>query len=162
MKYLDAGAKISKCGKFRTRLWRVWDKSRRTLTWIMLNPSTADGSVDDPTALKCVGFAMMWGYGAIEIINLYDYRATDPKDLEAAGWPSSENNFGEMGFSFIFGQDVMAAWGAKAQSSRVDEFLAYWPGVSMQCLGENRDGSPKHPLYVPYLTVPERWEQRLW
>lgn len=163
MKYIDAGAKISKCGRFRPRLWRIWDKSKKTLTWIMLNPSKADGSVDDPTVLKCVGFAMMWGYGSIEIVNLYDYRATDPKDLEAAGWPSSENSLRDMWGGFIFGQDVIAAWGAKAQQSRVDEFVATWPGIfPVMCLGENKDGSPKHPLYVPYETKRELWEPRLW
>lgn len=165
MKYLDAGAKLSDCGRFRYRLWRIWDKSKPVLTWVMLNPSTADALLDDPTILKCVGFGMKWGYGAIEVVNLYAYRATSPADLKAADWPIGPDNDNDndkhLKWSVIFGQRVLAAWGTHAQEARVDAFLDKWPGLELGCLGMNRGGSPKHPLYVGYEVEPIRW-RKLW
>lgn len=72
---------ISECGKYRYSLSRIWDENKANVLFIMLNPSTADGDVDDPTIRRCIGFAKSWGYGGIYVGNLFAYRATDPKEL---------------------------------------------------------------------------------
>src|SRR6185503_3934300 len=56
-----------------------------SVMFVMLNPSTADGSVDDPTIRRCVGFAKAWNYEAISVVNLFAFRATEPAALFAAG-----------------------------------------------------------------------------
>jgi len=61
-------------GDYRYHLWRTWDETRPRLLWVMLNPSTADGETDDPTVRRCIGFSKGWGYGSIEIVNLFAYR----------------------------------------------------------------------------------------
>lgn len=48
----------------------------------MLNPSTADAEIDDPTITRCIGFAKSWGFGGLMVGNLWAYRATDPKELK--------------------------------------------------------------------------------
>ncbi len=60
----EAGATLSVDNVYRYALWRTWDPpadmfepSRPIMTWVMLNPSTADHRVDDPTIRKCIGFA---------------------------------------------------------------------------------------------------------
>ena len=73
------GAVISDCKRYRYRLWRIWNGSQSRLVFVMLNPSTADGEQDDPTIRKCVGFAERLGYGGIEVVNLFAWRATDPR-----------------------------------------------------------------------------------
>lgn len=81
------GADISKCGRFRYRLWRWWDDQKPMACWIMLNPSTADASEDDPTIRKCIGFTKRWDeaglyeLGGIMVVNLFAFRATQPADL---------------------------------------------------------------------------------
>ena len=66
---------------YRYRLWRSWDDRHPGCTWVMLNPSTADALVDDPTIVRCVNFARAWGFGRIDVFNLYALRATDPREL---------------------------------------------------------------------------------
>ncbi len=51
---LERGAQLSDCGAYRYRLWREWDTSCPTLAFLMLNPSTADHRVDDPTITRCL------------------------------------------------------------------------------------------------------------
>jgi len=72
------GAIVSDDGLYRYRLWRRWDAECPTMVWIMLNPSTADAEVDDPTIRRCIGFARREHCGGIEVVNLYALRATNP------------------------------------------------------------------------------------
>jgi hypothetical protein len=85
----DRGATLSDCGRYRYRLWRRWADGP-TVLFVMLNPSTADADVDDPTIRRCIGFARSWGAGALEVVNLYAWRATQPAELKAAVGPVGE------------------------------------------------------------------------
>jgi len=87
MTYLDAGALLDEDGLYRWRLWRLWDASRPRLLWVLLNPSTADARDDDPTLRRCVGYAVRWGYGAVDLVNLFALRSTDPRALRSAADP---------------------------------------------------------------------------
>ncbi|MES2137565.1 MAG: DUF1643 domain-containing protein [Pseudomonadota bacterium] len=58
------------------------------VAFVMLNPSTADAVQDDPTIRRCIGFAKAWGKGGIVVINLFAFRATNPKDMLAAADPA--------------------------------------------------------------------------
>ena len=89
----EAGALLSSCGTYRYRLWRYWHTEREPLIFIMLNPSTADAMQDDPTIRKCIGFAKRLGFGGIEVVNLFAYRATDPRDLRANGYQVGPDDF---------------------------------------------------------------------
>jgi len=54
-------ATISPCGKYRYFLSREIGQELGVATFIMLNPSTADATKNDPTIRKCMGFARKWG-----------------------------------------------------------------------------------------------------
>ena len=84
-------AVLSDCGTYRYRLWRKWGCGS-PLLFVMLNPSTADAEVDDATIRRCLGFADAHGFGELEVVNLYAYRATDPADLKRAGYPVGPDN----------------------------------------------------------------------
>ena len=45
---------ISDCGKYRYELHREWDKKKKKVLFIMLNPSTADSDNDDLTTIRCM------------------------------------------------------------------------------------------------------------
>lgn len=43
-------------GDYRYTLTRVWDAALPTITFVLLNPSTADAEQLDPTLRRCVSF----------------------------------------------------------------------------------------------------------
>ena len=156
-------ARLSLCGKFRYFLSRTWDDERAPLLFVMLNPSTADAEQDDPTIRKCIGFSQRLGYGGIEVMNLYAYRATKPADLKAAHYPVGEHND-----EFILGRSVrvrdlwrektvICGWGANARGlSRPGEVLRKLRehGMTPMGLSFTADGIPCHPLMLPYSCAP--------
>ncbi|MCF6276041.1 MAG: DUF1643 domain-containing protein, partial [Robiginitomaculum sp.] len=77
-------AVFSDCRTWRYRLAQIWDESKEPLYWLMLNPSTADEVKNDPTVERCERRARMWGYGGSVVLNIFSYRATDPKDMRAS------------------------------------------------------------------------------
>jgi hypothetical protein len=86
---INHSATLSECGLYRFTLERSWasDLKKPWLGWIMLNPSTADASVDDPTIRRCMGFATDWGFGGIAVRNLFNLRTKDPLDLLKSAAP---------------------------------------------------------------------------
>lgn len=87
MEFAERGADVSADGLHRYSLWRHWDPSKkRRATWVMLNPSTADAMQDDPTIRKCIGFTkrLTGDFGGIVVVNLFAYRATEPRELVMA------------------------------------------------------------------------------
>ena len=153
----DSGAIISDDGAYRYHLWRVWqipEVGFRPLNWLMLNPSTADGDVDDPTIRRCIGFAKRDGFHAINVCNLFAYRATDPKALRAVDAIGPENGLWldrMIDVSLSRGVPIAAAWGAHlGAGSRANDVIAHIRerGAHLVSLGETKSGSPRHPLYV--------------
>lgn len=67
-------AVLSEDGVYRYRLTREWGENLdacKRVCFVMLNPSTADASKDDPTIRKCIGFATRLGFDALEVVNLF-------------------------------------------------------------------------------------------
>ena len=147
----NGGATISECGKYRYDLWRTWNESGRSVLFVCLNPSTADATNDDPTIRRCMGFARAWGYGKMDVANLFAYRATNPSELLRVSDPIGACNddwlYHLMGESSM----VVAAWGNRGGLlNRADEFMCMIPLLTkVHCLGVNKSGQPKHPLYLP-------------
>lgn len=160
--YTDKGAIISQCGKFRYRLWREWESvslfGPDIAVFIMLNPSTADGSDDDPTIRRCVSFARSWGCRRLEVVNLFAYRATDPKDLlamNAARYDAiGPENDGTILSVLNSSQSriVVCAWGEAGLSlGRGDAIKAALVrgGYEPKALRVSKSGMAGHPLYIP-------------
>lgn len=150
---MNRDAMFSQDGRFRYLLTRSWGRGA-TLLFCMLNPSTADANVDDPTIRKCVGFAKRFDYKGIEVVNLFAYRATDPSWLPKAGWPVGPRNDEYLRSAFASHARFVCAWGSHAKSAakRRAEVLAL---ARTHCcapyaLRVNADGMPAHPLMLPY------------
>jgi hypothetical protein len=124
-----------------------------TVAFIGLNPSTADETTDDPTIRRCIDFARRWGYARLTMINLYAFRATDPRDLRAASDPVGPDNDCTIA-KVVGGVDlVVVAWGVHADSERAARVLALIGAP--HCLGTTKAGAPRHPLYVRATTRPQ-------
>ncbi|PZR07063.1 MAG: hypothetical protein DI536_28825 [Archangium gephyra] len=159
--------------QYRWLLSRNWfnpaepHMSPPTMCFVMLNPSTADGLADDPTIRKCMGFAARWQLSAIEVVNLYAYRATDPDELLGARARGVDIRGGEnaqhIEAAIRRADKLVFAWGSTKVPGRehferhVSELalhLGKWP----MCFGVTKDGSPKHPLYLSYETNLLAWD----
>jgi hypothetical protein len=153
MDYITSDAYVSEDEKFRYFLYRRWGKSDKFCLWVMLNPSTADANMDDPTIRKCVGFSDRWGYESLVVVNLFAFRATSPNDLRAAGYLVGEENDDIVGRLAAKAALVVAAWGANAPRDR-DASMRGLLGQfgSVRCLGCTKDSIPRHPLMLSYST----------
>jgi hypothetical protein len=156
-------ADISPDGLYRYSLTRIWGGpgNHKFLPWIMLNPSTADHSIDDPTIRRCIGFARAFGYSGIRVYNLYAFRATNPADLLTAADPVGPRNDAVLRDVLInahrIGVPVIAAWGVNAKPDRVAKIAGYSYADQLHCLGVTKAGQPKHPLYLPKTAELRRW-----
>lgn len=160
---------LSACRKYRYTLWRDWDMDPVTgctddakdlnsyAMFIGLNPSTADETQDDPTIRKCIGFAKRWGFAGLMMTNLFAFRATQPKDMKRAENPSGEDNQHHLLQCASAAGIIVAAWGKNGRYRNQDLTVTQWLGsigAQLHCLRKNGDGSPEHPLYVPYEVTP--------
>lgn len=166
-------AVLSPCGQYRYELQRLfsWSASH-ALPFIMLNPSTADATNDDPTIRRCLGFARDRGFGGVIVANLFAYRATSPADMRAANDPIGPENDRHLGrlmnIAARAGTPVVAAWGTnggfRGRDAQVRR-MAREIRCNLVCLGTTADGHPRHPLYVkgtqPFEPLPpSQGEQR--
>jgi len=140
-------AAISTCGKYRYSLHREFLTGAGLVVFIMLNPSTADATVDDPTIRRCIRFARDWGYASLEVVNLYAYRATNPSVMFAADDPIGPDNDTHIIAAVARSNLMVAAWGARAKPERVAAVrkLLY---RDVHCLGLTNGKQPKHPLFA--------------
>jgi Uncharacterized protein conserved in bacteria len=141
-----SGAHFSMAGSYRYSLWRIWDSDKPKIMFIGLNPSTADKKRDDPTIRRVISFAKQWGYGGIFMLNLFTIITSDPRALRNC--PDRDRKADE--FLQIYDylvQRVVFAWGNfKESKERSQEVIRMFPNA--YCLKKNKDGSPRHPLYV--------------
>lgn len=155
-----AGATFSPCQTYRYRLWRYWNPAVAPVTWILLNPSTADALHNDPTIHRCQSWSYAWGAGGIEVVNLFALRATDPGAMRAHAAPIGPDNDAAIDESVALADQVLCAWGNHgSHHNRAREVLDRLAPRKppLYHLGTNADGSPKHPLYLPSDRRPELW-----
>lgn len=154
---------ISPCGRYRYALHRQLTAhfNRKSCLFIMLNPSTADGTADDPTIRRCIGFARDWGCNRLYVANLFAWRATDPNELKRNGvgggditGPLNKEWIETLADVVTHRENergpIVCAWGPKGRYLRQDETVTGWldDTFSLSCLGRAKDGSPRHPLML--------------
>jgi hypothetical protein len=123
------GAHYSSCGRYRYSLWRAWDGGAGTILWIMLNPSRADHlGNNDPTIERCERRSVAWGFGRMEVVNLFALSSPYPRALREADDPVGPlNDAGILEGAERAGM-ILCAWGAhgalKGRSEAVRGLLA--------------------------------------
>ena len=155
--------------KLRYRLRRMLTPpGGQSLAFIMLNPSTATAGQNDPTVRRCIAFAAAWGFHMLEVVNIFPLRSTDPDMLydwtrRLSGQEWSDIHAANSRAIIDASRDAkmaVAAWGAHGKhllQGTAVRALCHENGVKLHHLGLNKDGSPKHPLYIKGGTVPVEW-----
>lgn len=152
---LQSRATFSEDRVYRYTLRRTWDHGKGFCAFVGLNPSTADETNDDPTIRRCVGFARSWGYGGIMMLNLFAYRATDPRELLRLGGSlidravgPDNNGFLTVMTELVACREIVCCWGAWPHINGRDKEVLALLSMRPKCLGLTQKGFPRHPLYV--------------
>lgn len=145
-----AGAVFSPCRTYRYRLRRG---TLPRLAVCMLNGSTADESTNDRTIGRVLGFAAREGFAGIDVVNAFGLAATDSSELFSHADPVGPDNdahleeFAREHPSILVGWGQLSKFPDPARAAHVVRLLTKY-GARLWCLARNRDGSPKHPLFV--------------
>lgn len=146
---LQSGAVFDRSGVYRYWLWREWEVTLPRLSFVMLNPSTADADRNDPTIRRCIQFAHSWGYGAVDVVNLFAFRATQPQILRQVKAPIGRENNRHLQAVCDRADAIVLAWGNWGTLYERDRaVLNLLGGQNLFCLGVTRSNQPRHPLYV--------------
>lgn len=158
------GAVLSECRRYRYRLWRGWGDGNHRVAFVGLNPSTADEVDNDPTIRKCIGFAKRWGFGALDMVNLFAWRDRDQSGLLSSPDPIGPKNNAAIREVFGFAHRIVYAWGP-GKSAAVGRLIRSrlespaWQAIEIYetrgetgRLSRTKDGSPGHPLMLSYAT----------
>lgn len=161
----DKGAIISDCKNYRYVLWRVWNPDKPKCMFIMLNPSKADGNIDDPTIRRCIGFADAWGYGGFYVCNLFPYRATRPQDLLMTDDPFGQGNKDYIKELYDKVEIVVGAWGNANIVDKLMRGLSEFRLIDftfpkLHYLELSNTHRPKHPLYLKKDCKPKKFRGR--
>jgi len=146
---LDRGATFSTCLKYRYTLTRIWDLDLPACVFILLNPSTADAFVDDPTNRRGMNFARKWACGTCVFVNLFAFRTPSPKKMKIVSDPVGPANDYWIKLWAKRANILIAAWGTNgAYRGRNIQVMKLLKGFKIMCLGTTKYGHPKHPLYL--------------
>jgi len=154
-------ARFSDCRRYRFTLTRTWDAGLKSALFVMMNPSTADEQVNDPTVARCMSFARDWGYGRLYVGNVCAYRATDKTALLGVDDPVGAGNIDAI-IEMARAADVTVIAhgqlpkGLQVHAEAVCAALRQ-AGIALHVLRLSKQGVPVHPLYLPKDLVPIRW-----
>lgn len=123
----------------------------------MLNPSKADEERNDPTIRRCIGFAREWGFGTLEVVNLFALMSTNPRVLLEAEEPIGSENDGAIRTATQSADLIVLAWGNNGviHEKRATAVTAMVRrSAQPYCLGLTMKGAPRHPLRLLKTTTP--------
>lgn len=144
---------FSPCRLYRYALFRQWGENRQNACmFIGLNPSTADEIQNDPTVTRCIRYAYSWHFDAMFMMNAYAYRSTGPDALKSVADIIGPQNDDYLRDTQMHATLAVACWGNHIDTERQARIVKLFCYYDLQCLGHNKNGTPKHPLYIAHKT----------
>jgi hypothetical protein len=161
-----AGAVLDSDRVYRYVLWRQFLEKGKTICFVGLNPSTADELSDDPTVTRLIHFAKAWGYARMTLVNIFAFRATNPKELRKAVDPIGKDNDSHIVERVSGAHETVLCYGNGGLFQSRGQVVATMlreGGFSsrLSCFKLTKKGLPWHPLYLPNLvmTIPFSLEE---
>lgn len=147
MEKMKKDASISEDLKYRYMLSRIWNKDKKIIMFVWLNPSIADDKINDPTITRCINFTKDWWYWGFYMTNLFAYRATEPKNMKNSESPIwIENDFYIEKYYNKVDLVVCMWWNNWNFKNRSKEFTNKFKW-KLHYLELNKSWEPKHLLY---------------
>lgn len=154
------GADFSPDRVWRYQLWRTWDESRPYVNFLLLNPGEANETTSDTTTDRCLNYAVRWGYGGVQITNLFALVGIDQEALWLAADPIGRGNDRAIMQAARHAGIVVCAWGNHGMhSARRDAAIRALRAadIELNVLKLNGTGEPSHPAYLPESMEPKKW-----
>ena len=143
------------------------------------NPSTADGTKDDPTSRWWNAWFQHFGFGGYVAVNLYPWRSAKAADvyvrvdgIDRGDWAARDelhfSNLPTVVFEAKRADQVFCCWGAIARDCMwlnhvVEEVqTGEAPYPDLWCWGKTGSGAPKHPMARGAHRIPADQKPILW
>ena len=153
VRILQSSAILSTDRVYRYSLIRTWNDALPRVCFIMLNPSTADETLEDPTIRRCVKFSESWEFGSLEVVNLYAYRSHNPCSLLVVNDPVGRENDKHIHAAVRRAKMTVVAWGTHGHRGPLRRDVLPLVQIA-HCIGVTKSGAPRHPLYVHSSALP--------
>jgi len=159
---MKKGAIFSDDRIYRYNLFREREEGKGIINFLLLNPSTADENVNDPTVERCQRRAfVLEGFRTMVVTNIFAYRSTDPAGLLETPFPVGPENDFYILREALASSVVVCAGGNHGRLSGRGRYVATMlrdAGVSLFALRLSKTGQPCHPLYLPYEERIKPWK----
>ena len=184
--YGDEKRKYSGDGRYRYLSCQRIGTSDNRLLFIMLNPASTVGTLYNPkkhrqtnkaattsaiywtlcnpkkhrqTRTLCINFARRWGFGLLEVVNLFALEARTPKLLRKADDPVGPDNDKWICDAVARADKVVVAWGIHGsyKNRSRDVLQMILPIRVPYYLLKTKGGEPRHPIGIPKDTQLTAW-----
>ncbi|TPA96988.1 DUF1643 domain-containing protein [Vibrio parahaemolyticus] len=134
----------------RFSLTKAWGNGEKKALFILLNPSKADIVRMDNTFANVVNYCVDANFDAVTVVNLFPYRATEPKDLVGKYDLGLSENIKVFQRELELANEVFIAWGTehKKYSQAKKRFESVLKesadGKRISCWYDEKGNYPKH------------------
>lgn len=142
------------------RRWNDFDELKSPFcVWVLLNPSTADEKTNDATVRRCISFSKAMDCSGMVMLNLFAWRSRTPLALKKVKDPIGPLN-NEVLRALGTGS-VLCGWGTHGAFAEREQEVRKLISGRCWCLGVTKNGSPRHPLYLPTNSKKVEWKGEL-
>lgn len=148
-KIIKSKAILSDDELYRYKLCRIWDENKPKATIIMLNPSKADTLITDRTVMNVTNYLIENNYGSVKVVNLFAFRATDPKFLKQRDEKQEALNSDYLKEAFFDSDVIIVAWVRDkdkyvTRKREVEKLLLEFKG-KIKCFEDGSGKKLRHP-----------------
>ena len=147
--------RYSEDGQYRYLSCQRIGPSDDRLLFIMLNPASTVGTLNSQkkhrqTRTLCINFARRWGFGMLEVVNLFALEAPKPKLLRKVDDPVGPENDRWICDAVERADKVILAWGADGSyGNRSQKVLQKILPIKIPYyLKKTNAGEPRHPIGI--------------
>lgn len=155
---MEYNAILSEDKEYRYMLSRTWNKNKKIIMFVWLNPSTADDKINDPTITRCINYTKEWWYWWFIMCNLFAYRSTNPNNMKKYKNPIWKDNDKYIELYYNKTEKVICMWwnhwNFMMQSKNFKEKYK----EKLFFLEKNKSWEPKHLLYSKSNLKPRKFE----
>lgn len=133
--------------KYRYFLSRTWDKNKKIVTVLMLNPSKANTIVSDKTVNNVIQYFADSEYGSVKVVNLFAFASPDPTELKNRDKHMEELNDEYIKCACKNSHLIIIAWkrgDRKPRKRQVAKMLQKFEN-KLKCFQDEKGKKPRHP-----------------